>query len=153
MIFDTFDGLGRYELILPYADRIQAFLSQEELLSLEVGDIPLEGADLWVKVLRYRPAPSEEGSFEMHRRHADVQCVIRGCEEFEVSDAEQLEPVTEYDDATDFQFFEDPREKSQLRLRQGHFVIVFPGEPHKPGCRSDGCADEVLKLVFKIRMP
>ena len=56
----------------------------------------------------------------------------------------------EFSTESDVGFASGP-EHAGGELGEGRFVIFFPGELHKPSCKSEGC-DHVRKAVVKILM-
>lgn len=150
MIYDTLDRLGRYDCIPRLAD-IQRFLTRTDIASLPPGDIPIDGDELYVKVLSYEPKPAAENFFETHRRYMDVQLVLRGREVMELSPTAALSEHNAYDDDGDYQFFNASDGISRVTVGAKEFTVFFPGEAHKPGCRADEPKGAVYKLVFKVR--
>ena len=151
VIFDILPNLKKYKSI-PYVDEIAEFLSSNDLVSLEEGDIPIKGDDLFVKVLSYVPNPEEENNFETHRDYMDVQVVVQGVEKMQVVAPENLEEKVEVEMDGDFQFFKASQQISDLIVKNNKFVVFFPGEPHRPGCRYLDLNQTVKKIVFKVRI-
>lgn len=150
MIYDKIENLPKYGVI-PQIDGVLDFLSRTDVFALGEGDIPIRGDDLYVKVLIYQPRPAAENYFETHRRYADVQIVFTGGEEIQVARASQLAPHNSYDEKQDYQFYTSAGDASRIFVGEGEFVVFFPGEAHKPGCRWREVDAPVRKLVFKIR--
>ena len=150
MIFDNLDSLGKYKNI-SRLDSVLHFLKNNDPLKLPSGDIEIEGRELYVKVLDYMPAKTQENRFEAHRFHADIQIVFRGIESMRVTRWQNLSPVAPYDEKTDAQFFTTPNGFSDLRVQADEFTVFFPGELHQPGCWCADLKQSVRKLVFKIK--
>ncbi len=95
--------------------------------------------------------PRAEGRFEAHEVYADVQYMIRGCEYLDLCDGSALS-VTDTSAGNDLCFFSEPAAYSSLLLEAGKFVLLYPGEAHKPLTAVDDCPAPVRKAVAKIRM-
>jgi biofilm protein TabA len=149
MIYDALDRIGRYDCI-PRLAEIQRFLARADVASLPAGDLPIDGEDLYVKVLSYDPKPAAENYFETHRHHTDVQVVMRGREIMEFCQPAALAVHGAYDAAGDYQFFIASQGITRVAVGAAEFTVFFPGEAHKPGCRADE-PGSVYKLVFKVK--
>ena len=151
MIFDHMDHLANYKHI-PYLKDMTRFLGREDVMDLNQPEIPILGEKLFVRVIKLSPKPASENKFETHRKHADIQVVLKGTELMQVARPQDLTKVTEYDSKGDYQFFQSPHSVCDVVVHPKQFVIFMPGEPHKPGCRWNDQAGEIYKLVFKIRI-
>lgn len=90
--------------------------------------------------------------YETHRRYADIQMVIDGCETIYAIPAVRLCTQTAYDSQRDIQFYRDPAERTgqtRLQLASGDFGIFFPWDAHKPCCGQVG-SGRSFKLVVKV---
>jgi YhcH/YjgK/YiaL family protein len=152
MIIDTIDNLSRYNQI-PNVNKILEFIENNDINELEVGDIPILGEELYVKVLKYIPQESSKGFFETHDNYADVQFVVKGVEAMFYVNPVHITPTDKFKMEGDFSFFEASKNISDLVVSEGEFAIFLPGEPHKPGCLYKDLSNEVKKLVFKVRIP
>ncbi len=150
MIFDKISNLAKYKSI-PQVEAIIEFLGRSDPLSLPMGELPVKGKDLFVRVMSYHPKDEAENNFETHRNHIDVQCVISGVEKMQVTGQDNLTAVTAYDAEGDYQFFAAEKNISDVIVREGEFTVFFTGEAHKPGCRYNDQSTLVKKLVFKVR--
>lgn len=87
--------------------------------------------------------------FESHRWHVDIQCILRGEEMIYVEDADKLEVEEELPAERDLILYRGTGVGTPRCLKGGEYVVLYPGEAHKPGV----CAGEpaqVKKAVFKI---
>lgn len=150
MIVDTLENLKRYTSI-PHVDVIAEFLDSTDLPALSEGDTPIQGEDLYVKVLRYVPRKAEENDFETHSFYTDVQVMVDGTEMMQTAPLDCLHKKTDYAHEGDFQFFSADRNISDTVVRKGQFVVFFPREAHRPGCRYQDFDTPVMKLVFKAK--
>jgi biofilm protein TabA len=150
MIFDRIENLSRHDV--PQAGAISAFLRSNDPLKLAVGEIEIQGRELFVRTSKYETKKPENGKFETHRAYADLQYVVKGEEIIQTAPTDVLKPLTEYDIKGDYQFFKVTRSISSQLVRTGEFMVFFPGEAHRPCCSPHNFPVRVKKLVFKIRM-
>jgi YhcH/YjgK/YiaL family protein len=150
MIHDRIENLSRHAL--PQADAIVSFLRANDVLKIPVGEIEINGRELFVRPSEYETRKPEEGKFETHRVYADLQYVVKGEEIIETAPSDALLPLTEYDPKGDCQFFKASRSISSQLVRTGEFMVFFPGEAHRPCCSPHDTPVKVKKLVFKIRI-
>lgn len=137
--YDYFEGkfLAAYE-----------FLRREDLGRLSEGSIALEGGAV-ASVQCYTTVPPEEGKFETHDRHFDIQFLVSGEETIEVADRGELVPCTPYDAGGDITFYREPERRDTLRLQKGDLVVLSPGEAHKPRICIKS-PELVKKIVIKV---
>ena len=91
---------------------------------------------------------ADGAAFEYHRRYADLQIDLTGSEHW--GWASEGKEQGEFDEAADCGFKSGAEHVGGV-LGGGRFAIFFPGELHKPSCKSEGC-NHVRKAVVKILM-
>ena len=91
---------------------------------------------------------AEDAAFEYHRRYADLQIDLTGSEHWGWASEGTDEGA--FDEASDCGFKSGAEHVGGV-LGGGRFAIFFPGELHKPSCKSEGC-NHVRKAVVKILM-
>ena len=121
MIVDSFDYIACYKGLHPNLDKAIDWLNSHTLDALENGKTIIDGENVFVNVMDADLRDADGAAFEYHRRYADLQIDLTG--------AEHVGGV----------------------LGGGRFAIFFPGELHKPSCKSEGC-NHVRKAVVKILM-
>ncbi|MEX9464666.1 YhcH/YjgK/YiaL family protein [Providencia vermicola] len=95
------------------------------------------------------PEVIEERVAEFHRKYADIQMVIQGCEDIYFS----LNPIDASDiveKAADLFFLPNHDSHQMVTLKAGDFAIFFPGEVHKPMCIGSNTSEKIKKVVVKI---
>lgn len=150
MITDNLDQINRYAI--PKTETILKFIADHDCINLPVGEIEIQGRELFVRVMSYTPKPAAENRFEMHQVYADVQVLISGTEVMQIARMKDLTPLTEYDKQGDYLFFKLSGAVSDLTVQAGEFVVFYPGQAHRPGCAWEGYKGPVKKLVFKVKM-
>jgi YhcH/YjgK/YiaL family protein len=150
MILDDIRNLSRYNI--PMAAEISAYLQATDLLALDQEEIVIDGRRLFVRPSVYTTRPATQANFETHQVYADLQYVVDGVEVIQLVSSEVLAPLTEYDSQKDIRFFSAAGQPTDLVVKQGFFVFLYPGEAHRPCCQYMSQSTKVRKLVFKIRM-
>ena len=119
-------------------ERAFAYLAQTDLTALPLGRTDIEGDDVYVLISEGETKPPEQVRFEAHRRHIDIQMVVRGQESIGVAPLAGLATVEPYDTAKDIEFFAAPQQSETLALRAGDFAAFTPNDAHRPSLHLDG---------------
>lgn len=128
-----------------------AFLNRKDLSSLEQGNYPIVGQDVYASISTYKPKDIDTTQWEAHRKYADIQCVIEGKEKIGESPISKLIQTVPYNESKDAANYKGPGK--YYIARPGIFFIFFPGEGHRPGLKvnvSDTAM--VKKIVIKMRV-
>jgi len=138
---------------IPAAEGIQAAL---RFIRTSLGKMPTEdryelGGGHYILVQRYETVPEKEKKYEAHSRYMDIQAIVSGREMlYAATEAHPASIDCSYDSAKDFALFTIPHDSAAaFPLVPGNYVLLMPGEPHKPGC-DWGSSATVVKLVAKI---
>ena len=148
MLVDSFDYIACYKGLHPNLDKAIDWLNSHTLDALENGRTIIDGENVFVNVMDADLRDAEGAAFEYHRRYADLQIDLSGGEHW--GWASEGKPEVEFSTESDVGFASGP-EHAGGELGEGRFVIFFPGELHKPSCKTPGC-DHVRKAVVKILM-
>lgn len=149
MIADTLDNFGR--CLGEGLDDVLAFLRSLDSSTPE-GERELRGKDIFARVMSYQTKTREQTAMEAHRRYADVQVVLSGCEVMEWHPLAGLKPVTPYAPDSDAVFLEKPTTpQGQVVLTPGRFAVFFPQDAHMGQIALAG-PEQVRKVVVKISM-
>lgn len=117
------------------------------------GKHEVDGDNVFVMVQRYTPRPVEQGKYEAHRKYVDIQVLVSGRERMGVLPLDGLRVETEYSDEKDVILFHRPDDNAGLQpLAAGEFMVLDPSDAHMPGIAPADGAEEVLKLVGKVRI-
>jgi YhcH/YjgK/YiaL family protein len=137
----------------PAIRRALTFLRQAPLLSLQPGEYPIEGRDMYARVFDLETAAAETLLPEFHRLHIDVQCLIRGEEGIGFAiDSGDNDIAVQWNEQGDTGFYRSARNEVTLLLQPGNFAVFFPHDVHRPGCRV-GESAVIRKVVVKIALP
>ncbi len=86
---------------------------------------------------------------EAHENDIDVHMVLHGEEAMAFEQAENLEPICEYNPEKDYILLKGASNK--VILRPGDFMILYPGEAHRAALDA-GNGGEVFRCNVRIRI-
>lgn len=112
--------------------------------------ITVDGDNIFVNLATYTNKNVDECLFESHKKYIDIQYVITGGELIDVCEADNLKATDDRLDTDDIAFYENTDVFSTAYLGGGDFVILFPGEAHRPCVAPDGKGIKTKKAVAKI---
>ena len=128
MILDTLDAIGKYAGVGPNFETAVRWLQETDLGLLEPGRTDIDGEKAYAVVSENRLEPKDP-AFEVHRRYADIQVILRGREGFRYGrEGKELSGKPE----NDVWFCEADRQVT-FELEEGGFTVFLPGEAHAPG--------------------
>ncbi len=147
MIFATLDQAERYAGLHPLFPAAFRFLRETDLAALAPGRHAILGDRLFVIIEETEARSRATAQLECHRRYIDIQYVLAGVDEMGwKSLAECREPVAEYSDKQDIQFFRDAAE-SWIAVSAGAFCVFFPEDAHAPLTGAGFIRKAVLKIA------
>jgi YhcH/YjgK/YiaL family protein len=150
MILDSLSNASLYARISPRLAEGLEFLRAADLKALPVGRTDVAGPSVFALVQDYRTKAAEEGFWESHRRHIDIQYIVIGEEKLGHSPAENLRITEPFDEAKDLIKYAGAG-GDLVTLRAGQFAVFFPHDAHMPGLHPDGSSPTpVRKVVVKV---
>jgi len=118
----------------------------------ETSRIPLEGDALYLLLQCYQPRTREQGRFEAHERHTDLQFLWSGRECIEVCDLHATLPAVAYDRNGNVYFPLGNQAHSRLLLHAGEVAVLSPEDAHAACLSLGGDGEELVrKIVVKIK--
>lgn len=146
MILDTLARADRYLPLHPLFARAFEFLRGTDLSSLSPGRHSVQGEQIFAIVEACEGRTRQEAKLECHRRYIDIQLVLEGVDEMGWKPlTECVDPVSDYNEARDIRFFNDPP-SNWIATPAGSFCLFFPDDAHAP-LVSGGL---IRKVVVKI---
>lgn len=144
------ENSGRYEAQHPLFAAAFDFLRNADWEKIEDGKIELvDGGRLYVAVQSYETREESAARYEVHRKYIDIQFIVSGEEKIGyLPEVGGLAPSVPYDETGDIAFY-DAKGGSGAVLREGSFMILFPGEFHKPSLSLQE-PSAVRKAVVKV---
>ena len=114
--------------------------------------ISLEGDALYLLVQCYQPRTRDQGRFEAHARHTDLQFLWSGRECIEVCDLHAALPAVGYDQNGNVYFPLGNQAHSRLVLDAGKVAVLLPEDAHAACLSLGGDGEELVrKIVVKIK--
>lgn len=150
MIFDSTENLDLYFDAMPELETVAQFLAS--MPADAKGRVEIDGDDLYVNISEYETKPRSEGKYEFHQKYIDVQVLLAGQEELDVSHDPNLELTMPYDEDKDCGLCSRGTQNAPatLRLAPGRFAVLFPQDLHQPCIAANDKPSKVKKAVFKI---
>ncbi len=150
MIIDSIKNAHKYYSVHP------SFKKAFEALA-EIDDntpderITVDGDNIFINLGEYVNKNIDECLYESHKKYIDIQYVLKGEEYIDICDEKILKVTNDRLDTDDIAFFENTEKFSRADLAEGIFVVIFPGEAHKPMIAPDGKGIKTRKAVAKIK--
>ena len=149
MIIDSIKNAKKYYCVHPSFEKaFEALAAIDESTPNE--RITVDGDNIFINLSEYVNKNVAECLFESHKKYIDIQYVVTGEEYIDLCDQEILKATDDRLDTDDIAFFENTDKFSRADLTEGIFVVIFPGEAHKPCIAPDGKGVKVKKAVAKI---
>jgi YhcH/YjgK/YiaL family protein len=150
MICDRIENASTYYCLGPRFEAALRYLAEQDLSGLAVGEYPIAGRDLFLKIQEYETTDPEACKIELHKVYADVQFILRGEEEFGYIHKSSTQPKVQYDPAIDMALVSAP-EMGTIIQKPGCFAIVFPQDAHQ-SCRVHKKPCRIKKAMIKVRL-
>ena len=148
MIYDQLKNARRYYACHPNIEAALHFIEQHrDGAGLEDGKHVLIPDALIANVVSAKTRDRGDAKMEIHARFMDVQYILEG---EEICACAPLDETVKVDPETDNGFW-SCEDTASIRVRQGEFYIVWPGEPHCP-LVSTGEIAPVRKIICKVRV-
>jgi YhcH/YjgK/YiaL family protein len=150
MIYDKIENLGFWAEKIPSLEK--ALLASKELANapFSLGKTVIDGDALFANSMEYETKDRKDASFENHHVYIDVQMMLSGTEAIDVllcSDA----PRAEYSSEKDIEFLDFDESYTTITLHAGEFVLLSPGEWHRPSLSVGENSAICQKIVVKIQ--
>lgn len=143
MIFDRIEKIDNYDIDKTAVEFIKTLSIDTECKKYILSE------NVYANVEEY--ITKESGFFEAHKDYIDIQLLLTGEEQIQVTDKDALEIKEEYDSNRDIAFFYDGDSNvTNITLSKGWFAILYPHEAHKPQLTFKE-TQKVKKVVVKIK--
>ena len=151
MLVTTLDHAAGNDYLAARFQKAYAFLNRDDLGSLALGRVDIDGDAVFANVQEYDTVAASEKQLEAHRGYYDVQFVVSGQELLQYAQLGGLPECQPFDEENDFGLYETPEQCTNVVLRAGDLAVLAPEDAHKPGCTL-GCEPcHVRKIVVKVR--
>lgn len=151
MIFEKCSQWQYFANLAPEAWNIAFNFLTSATVDTPVGRVELRGDEIFALVQEYDTKSIATAKIEAHRRYADIQVILSGCEFIGIGHLSGLIRTTEYEADKDCELFScTPQTVSFVRLVAGDFMFLAPGEGHAPCLSTGDVPTHVKKIVIKI---
>lgn len=147
MIIDNLSNAKQYYGVSQRIERALKYLEVTDLVNLEIGKHEIDGKNIIAVVSEYETKDIEQGKWEAHKNHIDIQFVVSGKEKIGYSYINEMKESSEYNEVKDVLFLKG--EGDLLLVNEGTFAIFAPEDVHMPGIRVKN-GQHVKKVVVKI---
>lgn len=147
MIYGKLSNIKDYKGINENLDTAIDFLLTQNLSTLPPGITNIKGDDIYINVMEIETKDESQVEFEVHKNHFDVFIPIIGSEKVLIGDSDYNNP-TEYNEESDI-FFVKTNTVNTAIVTEGHFILCYTNEPHKPSLAVE-CSSKLKKAVVKI---
>jgi len=147
MILDTLGNAAKYAGLKEGLSEAFGFLDQPGLAELPDGTYEVSGDRVYAIISHVDGRQIDEGELEGHRKHIDVQYVIRGEESMGWKNREGLVNSVDYDEEKDLEFFEG-KPDSIVRVPPGSFAVFLPTDAHLPLIGKGSIHKVVVKVAI-----
>lgn len=114
---------------------------------------PLQGKDIFARVVSYETRLPNTAVLEAHQRYIDIQTVLIGAEGIEWFPVDTLKIKMQYNTAKDVEFYHRPRMcPARVDAYPGTFIVLFPKDAHIPQLVVGDSTKLVKKVVVKMSM-
>ena len=149
MIIDSIKNAKKYYSVHPSFEKaFHALAAIDESTPNE--RLTVDGENIFINLGEYTNKNVDDCPYEAHKKYIDIQYVVWGREFIDICPAEGLKATEDRLDTDDIAFYENGEAYSRADLTEGVFVVIFPGEAHRPCVAPDGKGVKVRKAVAKI---
>jgi YhcH/YjgK/YiaL family protein len=149
MITDTLANAHFYEGLNERFKRAFTYLKETDFINLPPGKYEIDGENIFAIVNEFETKDKADCELEAHKKHIDIQYIVKGIELFGYVPLTTQRPTVDYNEQNDVSFYSE--EVSYLKLEAGMFIIFFPTDLHQPEVRQFEPAT-VKKVVVKIKI-
>lgn len=149
MIADQIQNASLYYKLGERIETALRDLAGRDIRSMEKGQYPIRGEEIYLIVARYVPRSPHGARFEAHRRYFDVQYIVDGHELMGYAPLDRISVTKEYDPEMDSLL--GTGDGDFIKGSPGTFFVLGPKDAHMPGIApASGQADEVTKAIIKV---
>lgn len=147
MIIDNIENISKYACLIP-EDVIEFIKNCRNIEFQNAKRVSLNGNN-YANFDIYNPKPLDLCKFEAHKKYIDIQIMLDGEEQIDITNIEGLDVLEEYNEEKDIIFYKAPdRLVDKISLTKGKFVLIYPYEAHKPQIKT--ISNSVKKIVVKV---
>lgn len=149
MIFGNVQNLEEYPFLEEQVKECFEYAKEHDLASYEKGSHEIDGDRLFVNIVEYDTVAAEERFWEAHKNYLDVHLMLHGTEQIDLNFIQNMD-VKEFVPKDDFLPM-DGEKNSSVILRDGDFLICYPGDGHRTAVAVND-SQKIKKAIFKVRI-
>lgn len=129
----------------------QAFewLQNSDLTNMPDGKHIIDGEHIFANVQTY--FTKDDAPYEGHRKYADIQYMIKGCERIGVTNYQNCSTTEEYNVEKDIEFLKNNSSNQYQMLEEGEFLVFYPQDAHQPALNPNEKLN-VKKVIVKVEI-
>ena len=152
MILTTVSQLNRFTSLNPNFAKAFAALAELAAAPFMKGRHDVDGDKVYINAAEYDTRPVEVSGMEHHKRYIDVMWMVSGQETIGVCDTSELTEFTmAYSEKDDAALAKLVPVYTEVKIKAGDVVILFPEDAHAPSMQLDGLS-HVQKLIAKVEV-
>jgi YhcH/YjgK/YiaL family protein len=149
MITDVLQNAYLYEGLNEKFKRAFTYLRETDFTAVENGSYEIDGDNIFAIVNEFETKGKSDCEAETHKKHIDIQYIVKGIEMFGYAPLTTQTPVEEYNETNDVAIYKEA--VSYINLGPGMFIIFYPTDLHQPEvCEFEPVT--VKKVVIKIKI-
>lgn len=149
MITDVIQNAHLYEGLNERFKKAFNYLKQTDFTTAGNGKYEIDGDNIFAIVNEYETKDKNDCETEAHKKHIDIQYIIKGTEMFGYAPLTTQKPIKEYNETNDAAIYKEA--VSYIKLEAGMFIIFYPTDLHQPEVREFEPVT-VKKVVVKINI-
>jgi len=142
-------NLEEYAFLEEQVKECFEYAKEHDLASYEKGSHEIDGDRLFVNIVEYDTVAAEERFWEAHKNYLDVHLMLHGTEQIDLNFIQNMD-VKEFVPKDDFLPM-DGEKNSSVILRDGDFLICYPGDGHRTAVAVND-SQKIKKAIFKVRI-
>lgn len=128
-----------------------SYLKDLSIESIPVGKKIDVNEDFFYSVQSYETKAESECKLESHRKYVDIQLMVAGEENIDITDISRLTIKEEYNLEKDVMFWNVPQRMVRTSLRAGDCIVLYPEHAHR-GAVAEKVCSKVVKIVGKVKL-
>lgn len=149
MVTDVLQNAYLYEGLNDKFKQAFKYLQETDFTEVENGKYEINGEAIFAIVNEFETKDKYECEAEAHKKHIDIQYVVKGTEMFGYVPLTTQKAVIDYDETNDVAIYKE--DLSYIKLEAGMFIIFYPTDLHQPEVREFEPVT-VKKVVVKIKI-
>lgn len=151
MILDIIENINKYSFLSDKFKKAIKFLEDNKVEEFPEGKYEIDGDNVFILIQEYTSRNEKENKWESHKKHIDIQYVLKGAETIGYKSVLELNLAEDLFKEKDIAFYEEVENWTKLMLKAGDFAIFFPEDAHKPCCKSNE-SESIKKAVIKLKI-